>query len=363
MKRTRDSARNGWFWLAGLAAFGWLVYLLTPMLSPFVAGAVLAYIVAPLVDWLEHRRVGRTLGTLLVIVLLMLALACLLVLIVPMLINQGQALSLRLPGLVDWAENTLSPWLRDTWGMSWHFDAATLKRELTSNLGALRGMLARAAPLITDQGLALFGYLSNLLLLPLVLFYLVRDWQQFTRPLARLIPRRWYRDLGMLGDEIDDMLGQFLRGQLAVMLIMAGVYGGGLWLAGLESGFAIGVVAGLLVFIPYVGAAIGLTLATLAALLQFGGLGGLLLVWLVFVVGQLLESMFITPKLVGERIGLHPLVVIFALMAFGQLFGFVGIMLALPISAVLVVLVRLVRLRYLDSRFYRRQRRTRAQGR
>jgi hypothetical protein len=214
MKRTRDSARNGWFWLAGLTAFGWLVYLLTPMLSPFVAGAVLAYIVAPLVDWLEHRRVGRTLGTLLVIVLLMLALACLLVLIVPMLINQGQALSLRLPGLVDWAENTLSPWLRDTWGMTWHFDAATLKRELTSNLGALRGMLARAAPLITDQGLALFGYLSNLLLLPLVLFYLVRDWQQFTRPLARLIPRRWYRDLGMLGDEIDDMLGQFLRGQI-----------------------------------------------------------------------------------------------------------------------------------------------------
>lgn len=333
MKRTRDSARNGWFWLAGLAAFGWLVYLLTPMLSPFVAGAVLAYIVAPLVDWLEHRRVGRTLGTLLVIVLLMLALACLLVLIVPMLINQGQALSLRLPGLVDWAENTLSPWLRDTWGMTWHFDAATLKRELTSNLGALRGMLARAAPLITDQGLALFGYLSNLLLLPLVLFYLVRDWQQFTRPLARLIPRRWYRDLGMLGDEIDDMLGQFLRGQLAVMLIMAGVYGGGLWLVGLESGFAIGVVAGLLVFIPYVGAAIGLTLATLAALLQFGGLGGLLLVWLVFMIGQLLESMFITPKLVGERIGLHPLVVIFALLAFGQLFGFVGVMMALPVSA------------------------------
>lgn len=356
MKRTRDSARNGWFWLAGLTAFGWLVYLLTPMLSPFVAGAVLAYIVAPLVDWLEHRRVGRTLGTLLVIVLLMLALACLLVLIVPMLINQGQALSLRLPGLVDWAENTLSPWLRDTWGMSWHFDAATLKRELTSNLGALRGMLARAAPLITDQGLALFGYLSNLLLLPLVLFYLVRDWQQFTRPLARLIPRRWYRDLGMLGDEIDDMLGQFLRGQLAVMLIMAGVYGGGLWLVGLESGFAIGVVAGLLVFIPYVGAAIGLTLATLAALLQFGGLGGLLLVWLVFMIGQLLESMFITPKLVGERIGLHPLVVIFALLAFGQLFGFVGVMMALPVSAALVVVVKLAQARYLASRFYRRRR-------
>jgi predicted PurR-regulated permease PerM len=224
-------------------------------------------------------------------------------------------------------------------------------------------MLARAVPLITDQGLALFGYVSNALLLPLVLFYLVRDWRRFTAPMAELIPRRWFVELDRLGGEIDSMLGQFLRGQLAVMVIMAAVYGCGLWAVGLESGFAIGVVAGLLVFIPYVGAAIGLLLATLAAVLQFGSLSGLLLVWLVFVLGQLLESMIITPKLVGERIGLHPLVVIFALMAFGQLFGFVGIMLALPISAVLVVLVRLGRLRYLDSRFYRRQRRTTPQGR
>ena len=363
MKHTRDSARNGWLWLAALAGLGYLLYLLTPILTPFVAGSVLAYIVVPLVDGLERRRLGRTLGTLLVIVLLMLALACLLLLIVPMLIEQGQALSLRLPGLVDWAEHTLSPWLRDTLGLVWHFDTATFKRALTSNMGSLRGMLARAVPLITDQGLALFGYVSNVLLLPLVLFYLVRDWRRFTAPMAELIPRRWFAELDRIGGEIDSMLGQFLRGQLAVMVIMAGVYGCGLWAVGLESGFAIGVVAGLLVFIPYVGAAIGLLLATLAAVLQFGDLSGLLLVWLVFVLGQLLESMIITPKLVGERIGLHPLVVIFALMAFGQLFGFVGIMLALPISAVLVVLVRLGRLRYLDSRFYRRQRRTTPQGR
>ena len=346
-----------WCWLPPTLLGLLVVYAASPLgatLTPFAVGAGLAYIAVPMVDALARRGVGRTWGALLVMLLFMGLVGCLLLLLVPMLVHQAMALSVKLPNVVDWGQHTLLPWLNGSFGLTLSFDAATLKKAIANNLGSLRQLLSQAVPFITDQGAALVGYVSNLFLLPLILFYLLRDWTFFTAPLLNGVPLRWQTETRRIATEIDTLLGHFLRGQLLVMVIMAAVYGGGLWLIGLDSGFAIGVVAGGLVFIPYVGAGIGLLLATLAALLQFGSVVGLAKMLAVFAVGQSLESFFVTPKLVGERIGLHPLVVIFALMAFGQLFGFVGIMLALPASAVLLVLLRVGGKRYAASAFYRR---------
>ena len=210
-------------------------------------------------------------------------------------------------------------------------------------------------PTLLQQGGSLVSSLSNLVLLPFLLYYFLLDWARWTQGIKTMIPRRYLETYTRISGNMDTVLGEFLRGQLTVMLVMGLVYGLGLMLVGLESGFAIGMVAGLLVFVPYLGAFTGLLLATMAALLQFGTWQGLLAVWAVFAVGQFLESFIITPKIVGDRIGLSPFWVIFALMAFGSLFGFVGMLLALPLAAVTLVLLREGVAAYMGSRFYRRE--------
>jgi predicted PurR-regulated permease PerM len=214
--------------------------------------------------------------------------------------------------------------------------------------------LRDAWPSLTARGAALFGFATSAVLLPVLLFYFLRDWSDMLARLERLVPPRWQAMTGGLIAEVDEVLGQYLRGQLSVMLLMAAFYALGLRLTGLNSALPIGVVAGLLVFIPYLGVIVGVSLATLTAALQFHALAGMLPVWAVFLTGQLLEGFVITPRLVGERIGLHPVAVIFALMAFGQLFGFIGVLLALPLAAVTLVAVRRLHAQYLDSPWYRR---------
>jgi predicted PurR-regulated permease PerM len=195
--------------------------------------------------------------------------------------------------------------------------------------------------------------LVNLVLMPVVLFYLLRDWPQLMQRIDEVVPRHWHEKVMQIAGEVDSVLAEFLRGQISVMLLMSAFYVVGLWLAGLQFALPIGVVAGMLVFIPYIGMITGLTLATLAAFSQFSAFGSVLVVWAVFGAGQLLEGMVVTPWLVGERIGLHPLAVIFALLAFGQLFGFFGVLLALPLSAMLLVGLRHAREWYLSSELYR----------
>jgi len=214
------------------------------------------------------------------------------------------------------------------------------------------GILVKLIPSIKSSGVATMEFFLNVLLMPVVLFYLLRDWVHLVKLIDEIIPRHWHEQVNVLANEADKVLAEFLRGQLSVMLLMSFCYVTGLWLVGLEFALPIGVIAGVLVFVPYLGLGIGLVLATLAALIQFQGWSGLLPVWIVFGVVQLLESMAITPWLVGNRIGLHPVVVIFALLAFGQLFGFVGLLLALPASAVLLVWLRHVRKQYLKSSLY-----------
>ena len=208
-------------------------------------------------------------------------------------------------------------------------------------------------PTLMRQSGNVISGMSNLILLPLLLYYFLLDWKRWSYGISALVPRRFIDTYTRITSNMDEILGEFLRGQLMVMLIMGLVYGVGLMLVGLDSGFAIGMIAGILVFIPYLGAFTGLLLATVAALLQFSTWNGLIMVWVVFAIGQFLESFIVTPKIVGDRIGLSPFWVIFSLMAFGQLMGFVGMLAGLPLAAVTLVLLREGVNAYFHSRFYK----------
>ena len=342
-------------WIIGTVFFlaaGWLVYALSGILTPFVVAAVLAYILNPLVEKLRDRHISRGIASMLVMIFALLVLLALLLILIPMLITQFQNLLNRLPQLTDFAQNKALPWLHAHFGGSLPLNREAAEAWLKSHSGTLRQTVSNLAPALMAQGGALAAGLSNLALLPLLLYYFLYDWQRWSHGIRALIPRRFIDTYTRISREMDEVLGEFLRGQLMVMLIMGVIYGTGLMLTGLDSGFAIGMIAGILVFVPYLGAFTGLLLATVAALLQFGSWQGLFTVWTVFAVGQLLESFLITPKIVGDRIGLSPFWVIFSLMAFGQLMGFTGMLIGLPLAAICLVLLREGSQVYFASNFY-----------
>ena len=340
------------FWLAvGLALLG-LLYALTPIFTPFLVAAILAYIGNPLVDRLAAAGAPRALGVVALLVLIGLISVGLLLIVLPLLIDEARILAERIPQGLALANEKLSPWLRERFGIRLRFDPASLRKLAVENWDSLQGVFEHALVSLRIGGLALIAVLINLLLVPVVMFYLLMDWHALLERAASFVPRPWHARAGRLAGEVDQVLSQFLRGQVLVMLSLAAYYSAALWLADIPSALAIGLLTGLLVFIPYIGFASGFALALLVAALQFEGAGPVLAVLLVFGIGQVLESFILTPYLVGERIGLHPLAVIFALMAFGQLFGFFGVLLALPASAALLVGLREFRRFYLASRFY-----------
>ncbi len=341
-------------WLAGAAFLAGLIYVLTPILTPFVAAAILAYLCAPLVTWLCARKVPRTVAVLLAMLVLFAVVTLLLVLLLPLLQKEIWLFTARLPGFVDSLRLKLTPLVNEYLHMTVQWDGEALRSMLGGNWQQGAGNVAgKVLPWLGGGSAALLGLLMNAVLMPLVLFYLLRDAPVLGDRIEELIPRRWNRLALQIVGEADQVLAEFLRGQLLVMLVMSVFYATGLWFTGLEFALPIGLVAGVLVFIPYVGMITGLVLATLAAAAQFTSFGSLLLVWAVFGAGQVLEGMVVTPRLVGERIGLHPLAVIFALLAFGQVFGFFGVLLALPASAVLLVGLRHAKEWYFSSPMYR----------
>lgn len=335
-----------------LALAFWLLWRLGPILSPFLLGAVMAYICNPLVGWMEQKRISRTLACLVTMLLLAGIIAGLILILAPLVQHETRMYFERLPTAADWFNQRALPWLQAHFGVDASFDLDQLKAYLIGHIEGASGLAEKLLPSLKSGGLALFGVLAKLLLIPVVFFYALRDWNGVLSKLEVLIPRRWQANTMSIAQEIDQVLSEFLRGQISVMLIMSAYYAMALHLAGLDFSLPIGMVTGLLVFIPYLGIAVGLILAMLAALMQFQGFGGMLPILLAFGIGQALEGMLITPWLVGERIGLHPVVVIFALLAFGQLFGFFGVLLALPASAALLVGFRHLKNRYLKSEFY-----------
>jgi predicted PurR-regulated permease PerM len=329
-----------------------LLYWLAPVLTPFALAAMLAYLLVPGVDWLTTRKLPRTAATLLMILLAALAMLGLLLILVPVLQREFVALQAKFPALVQKLNNDLVPLLNRWLGVELRLDAQSLRALLAEHAGEQRDLIASLLEQARAGGAALLGAIGTLLLVPVVLFYLLLDWHDLKDRLLTLVPRRALATTaGMLG-EIDALLAQFLRGQLAVMGALALYYSVALAIAGFQSALPIGILAGALVFIPYVGFAIGLALALLVATLQFGSAYGFIAVAVVFGVGQVLESFVLTPRLVGDRIGLHPLAVIFALLAFGEVFGFFGVLLALPAAAALLVALQHVRRAYVASDFY-----------
>ena len=340
-------------WAAVALAVLALFYALSPTLAPFAIAAVLAYICDPAVNWLVARRLPRPAAVLLVILAIGALLALLVLIMVPMVYSETTALIARLPDLLEQFNQRLAPLLAERFNIELRLDAASAREFLATHRDNAEDLL----PILLDHaragGLAVIGLFANLLLIPMVMFYLLQEWPRLLAGLREMLPRPWLaRSMRIVGN-VDAVLSEFLRGQLMVMLLLAVFYSLGLWIAGLKFALPVGVITGLLVFIPYVGFGGGLLLAVMAALLQGEGLSPLIGVAVVYGLGQLLESFLLTPYLVGERIGLHPLAVIFALMAFGQLFGFVGMLIALPVSAALLVGLREVKEAWLASPIYR----------
>jgi predicted PurR-regulated permease PerM len=284
--------------------------------------------------------------------LALLALLGIVLLLVPILVREWPLLQQQIPLLFDKLDASLTPWLAQM-GISVSLDLSALKSQLVAYLSANRedwwAPLMSSLKLGGSAALALAGFV---VLVPVALFYLLKDWSRLMQATADLVPPAWRSVFDGFMGECDTVLGEYLRGQLLVMLCLAVYYALGLWLFGLELALPIGIFTGLAVFVPYLGFGVGLVLALLAGLLQLVPGQAVLMVAVVYGLGQLIESFVLTPRLVGERIGLHPLAVILSLMAFGQLMGFVGVLIALPASAVLLVALRRLRQRYLSSGLY-----------
>ena len=339
-----------WTALAALAIL--LVWLLGPVLTPFLIAAVLGYVLHPLVERLAARRVPRVLAVALVEITAIVIVLAVILLIVPILSKQLPLLREQIPLLADRLNTGLSPLLAN-FGINVALDTASIKAFVLKYLDAnVDDSIATALSSARIGGSIVLAVLGNAFLVPVVLFYLLMDWPSLTRRISELVPPRMRESVHGFFQECDSVLGQYLRGQLLVMLILAAYYSIALALFRFELAVPVGVFTGLAIFIPYIGFGLGLVLALISGVLQFTGWYGLIAVAVVYGFGQFIESLFLTPRLVGERIGMSALTVIFALLAFGHIFGFVGVLLALPVSAVLVVAVRRVRATYVASELY-----------
>jgi predicted PurR-regulated permease PerM len=341
-----------WGWLAIATATGILVWLLSPILTPFLLAAVLAYIFDPLVERLTRHRVPRALAAVLILLLAFAALVALLLVILPVFYTETQLLMERLPGFAAWFNEHVAPWLKARLDLDVQLDAETARQAVRDALAENESLKEHALGSLKFGGMLVLAVLVNVVLVPVVLFYLLRDWPVLVAKVDELIPPRIHGRVRTIASEIDRVLAEWLRGQLLVIVIMSLYYVSALWLVGLDFAVLIGILTGLAVVVPYVGIVLGIVLATVSALLEFGASAQLLWVWGAIGLGQALEGMAITPMIVGERIGLHPVAVIFALLAFGQLFGFVGVLIALPASAALLVGLRHLRAAYLAGPLY-----------
>jgi len=337
-----------------IVGIGYLIALIKPILMPFLVAGALAYFGDPLADRLQRRGLNRTAAVSIVFAAIFLLIAVLLLLLIPLLNRQLAYLYGRLPDMLAWLQHTALPWLETRIGLEEGLlDLELVRAQITAHWDTTGDIAKLVLAKATESSLAFVGWIANVALIPVVTFYLLRDWDQLLGRLEQLLPRRVAPVVTRLASECDSVLSAFVRGQLLVMVSLGAIYSIGLWAVGLKLALLIGMLAGLANIVPYLGFVVGITAATIAGFFQFGDAMHLLLIWGVFMLGQALESTVLTPYLVGDRIGLHPVVVIFAVLAGGELFGFVGILLALPVAAVLMVLARHAHDRYLLSALYR----------
>ncbi|EED36984.1 permease [Luminiphilus syltensis NOR5-1B] len=333
-----------------------LFYVLHPILMPFVVGGLLGYLGDPVVDRLEARGWSRSGGVAAVFVIFILGLSAILAFLIPMLLSQLDQLVRQIPEIYQWLAGDALPWFQSKMSLSpVKLPNIDWEQELAANWQSLGKLITDTLRRLTTSGIDVATILFNIALIPVVAFYLMRDWDRLMEATLDLIPRPWQENLSLMVAEADDVLGAFLRGQFLVMLAQALMYSVGLLIVGLDVAVVLGTAAGLASIIPYAGAVVGVGSSLAVAWFQFGG-EWLPLIWvaLVFGVGQTIESWFLTPLLVGDRIGLHPVAVIFALMAGGQVAGFTGVLVALPVAAVLLVFTRHAITHYRASDAYHR---------
>ncbi|MFT4248223.1 MAG: AI-2E family transporter [Pseudomonas sp.] len=343
-------------WAALVVGVGWVIWLLAPVLTPFVLALLLGWLGDPLVDRIERAGRSRNMAVVLVFVLMLLLLVLALMILVPMIERQIVTLINAMPQMRDWVIGTAVPWIEQRTGLEllgW-LDPERLIEWVRSHWEQAGGVARTFFGYVSRSGFAMVSWVLNIALLPILTFYFLRDWDKLVERVAAVIPRNQIGTVSRLAQESNEVLGAFIRGQFAVMVALGVIYAAGLTISGLNLGLLIGLIAGLISFIPYLGATTGVVLAVLAALVQAKGfdLGLMIGVAVTFTVGQLLESYVLTPRIVGDKIGLHPVAVIFAVMAGGQLFGFLGMLLALPVSAVANVLLRYAHERYRQSELY-----------
>ncbi len=339
-------------WAGAALALAALFWLLSPILTPFVVAAVFAYLCDPAVTWLTRHKVPRSAAVLLVISAMGLVLVTLALVLLPLLYREAVSLMRRMPDLIELFNARASPLLMARLGIDIELDAEQFRSWMAEHWDSAQELLPILLNQLKTGGLALIGVLATLFLIPVVMFYLLQEWPRLLGGLQHVVPRPWLERTMRILRDVDRVLSEFLRGQLSVMVLLAIFYSVGLWIAGLSFALPVGVLTGLLAFIPFVGFGGGLLLAIISALLQGDGWSLLIGVGVVYGLGQVIETYILTPYLVGERIGLHPLAVIFALMAFGQLFGFVGVLVALPVSAALLVGLREVSTAWFTSPVY-----------
>ena len=345
---------SGRIWALGIAAgiFAAILFLAQDILLPFVAGIAVAYFLDPVADRIESWGASRLISTVIITAGFFALLIALAFLLVPLLQGQIIGLAGKLPALAERLIDALAP-LREALRESLSAeDADKLRGVAGTYAGSIIKWAAGIVQGLFRGGAALLNLLSLLIITPLVSFYLLRDWDRIVATIDGWVPRKWAPEVRQVVTEIDKTLAGFARGQATVSLILAVIYGAGLTLVGLDFGLLVGLATGLISFIPYFGMLIGLIIAFAIAFVQFSEPLPFVLIAAVFAAGQIVESFFLTPKLVGERVGLHPVWVIFALLAGGAGFGFTGILLAVPVAAALGVLARHFLGRYQASAAY-----------
>lgn len=344
--------RPAWFWAAAALVFVALLYLFQPILLPFVTGMLLAYLLDPPVTRLTRVGVGRGWATLIVLLLFTIIVFGVLLMVLPLIQGQISDLIARLPdlvaalqervqGLIALAQERFSPQ-----------DIQRLREAVGSQVGDMAKIVANLLAGIWSRGLALFNVLALIFITPLVAFYLLRDWPSIVASVDSTLPKRHAPTIRRLAAETDRLLAAYIRGVSAVCIILAIFYGTALSLVGLQFGLVVGVLAGLMSFVPFIGAIFGFIMSVGLALVQFDSLTWVAVVAGIFILGQAMEGNILQPLLVGRQVGMHPVWIIFALLAGGAVFGFVGVLLGVPIAVVLAVLLRFGVDRYRHSQIY-----------
>jgi predicted PurR-regulated permease PerM len=340
------------FWVAAFAVFVLVLWLLSEILLPFIAGLAIAYLLTPLTDRLVRLGVNRLAASLLIITVVVLVFVVIILLIAPILGGQLASFISNFPGYVGKLQSVLSdqsrPWVQKLLGAGFNPD-----KSLGDLVAQGVGWITTFIHSLWSGGRALVSLFSLIVVTPVVAFYLIYDWHRMIDTVDSWVPVHQRDTVRQLAREIDGAIAGFVRGQTAVCVILGSFYAIALTVSGLNFGLLIGLISGLITFIPYVGSLTGLVLSLGVAVAQFWpNYSSILIVLGIFLVGQFLEGNVLSPKLVGESVGLHPVWLIFALLAFGYLFGFVGLLVAVPLAATIGVLARFALRRYLESSFY-----------